>query len=217
LAAVALARLVNPSIPVVYASWARGFDMRAATVSHGGPEFGLLRIATTQMAKRYRLPAGGGGMLADSKLVDVQLGMEKLATALLPALAGTDLILGMGLTASETAFSPEALVIDSEIARYVRRVVDGISIDEDDLGLAAFEEVGPGGHFLGTTYTLDHYWREMWIPELLDRSPFKHDEDPRPGGLRRRARLAAEEALRCWTPPELPPEMEGRLDAIIQA
>jgi trimethylamine--corrinoid protein Co-methyltransferase len=143
LSSFVLAKLVNPAVPVVYASWARIFDMKSATVSHGGPEFGLLRVATTQMAKHYRLPSGGGGVLADSKLIDVQLGLEKLATALLPALAGTNMILGMGLLADENAFSLEALMIDHEITSYVARVLQGILVDDDIMDLSIFTELGP--------------------------------------------------------------------------
>ncbi len=41
----------------------------------------MLRIGTTQMARYYGLPSGGGGILADTKSIDVQLGMEKWGQA----------------------------------------------------------------------------------------------------------------------------------------
>ncbi len=215
LSSFVLAKLVNPAVPVVYASWARIFDMKSASVSHGGPEFGLLRVATTQMAKHYRLPSGGGGVLADSKLVDVQLGLEKLATALLPALARTNMILGMGLLADENAFSLETLMIDHEITRYVARILEGIRVDDDTVDLSVFEEVGPGGHFLDRAHTVEHFRREMWIPEILDRGGLRLGDDAESEGLRERARAAIRRALQRYSPPELPADIDSKLDAII--
>ena len=169
LSSFVLAKAVNPAVPLIYASWARILDMRAATVSHGGPEFPLLRMATTQMAKYYGLPSGGGGILADTKSIDVQLGMEKLGTGLLPALADTNMVVGMGLFADENAISLETLVIDHEICGWIKRVMRGIEVTDETTDLSVFEAVGPGGDFVGTGFTLEHFRKEMFIPKIMDR------------------------------------------------
>jgi len=210
-----LAKLVNPTVPLIYASWARIMDMGSGSVSHGGPEFGLLRIGTTQLAQFYRLPSGGGGTLADSKLVDVQLGMEKLGTTLLPALAGTNMILGMGLLAEENAMSLETLMVDHEITGYVKRVLQGISISDDTTDLSIFEEVGPGGGFVDKDHTLDHFKKEMWVPKITDRGSFVQDEDPESKSVRNRAKRALEKALERYTPPALPEDIDAKLEDII--
>jgi trimethylamine--corrinoid protein Co-methyltransferase len=167
------------------------------------------------MARYYRLPSGGGGILADSKLIDVQLGLEKLATALLPALAGTNMILGMGLLADENAFSLETLMIDHEITRYVARILEGIRVDDDTVDLSVFEEVGPGGHFLDRAHTVEHFRKEMWIPEILDRGGLRPGDDAESEGLRERARAAIRRALQRYSPPDLPEDIDSKLDAII--
>lgn len=210
-----LAKLVSPTVPLVYASWARIMDMRSAAVSHGGPEFGLLRMGTTQLAKFYGLPSGGGGILADSKRIDVQLGMEKLGTALLPALAGTNMILGMGLLAEENTMSLETLMIDHEITGYVRRVLGGILADDETTDLSIFREVGPGGNFVDKDHTMEHFRKEMWIPEITDRGSIVEDEDPESKTIRNRARNALGRALQRYVPPPLPEDIDSRLEAII--
>lgn len=210
-----LAKLVNPHVPLVYASWARIMDMRSGAVSHGGPEFGLLRIGTTQLARFYRLPSGGGGILADAKLIDAQLGMEKLGTALLPALAGTNMILGMGLLAEENTMSLETLLIDHEVAGYVRRVLQGIAVNDETTEISVFQDVGPGGTFIGHDHTLDHFRKEMWVPTVCDRGSFVQDEDPQAKSLQRRVQAFLEEALHQYTPPELPEDIDARLETII--
>ena len=215
LSSFVLAKAVNPSVPLIYASWARILDMRAATCSHGGPEFGMLRIGTTQMAKYYGLPCGGGGILADTKSIDVQLGMEKLGTGLLPALADTNMVVGMGLFADENAISLETLVIDNEIARWIKRVRQGITVTDETLDLAVFKEVGPGGDFVRTKHTRENFRKEMFLPNTMDRGFLALDKDPKAKSMRKRARNFLEKAMQNFTPPELPEEIETKLDAII--
>jgi trimethylamine--corrinoid protein Co-methyltransferase len=212
-----LAKLVNPAVPLVYASWARILDMKTGGVSHGGPEFGMLRIGTTQMAKFYGLPSGGGGILADSKLIDVQMGMEKLGTALLPALAGTNMILGMGLFAEENTMSQEALMIDHEVAGYVQRVLQGILVNDYTTDLSIFKEVGPGGTFIDKMHTHENFKKEMWLPAITSRGVLDIASDPKLTGMRRNAKEAITQVMQAYTPPSLPDDIDSRLEAIIHA
>jgi len=210
-----LAKAVNPAVPLIYASWARILDMRAATVSHGGPEFPLLRMATTQMAKYYGLPSGGGGILADTKSIDVQLGMEKLGTGLLPALADTNMVVGMGLFADENAISLETLVIDHEICGWIKRVLRGIEVTDENTNLSVFEAVGPGGDFVGTEFSMEHFKREMFIPKIMDRGFLSLEKDPTAREMRKRARKYFGEVMARYTPPRLPEGIETKLDAMM--
>ncbi|GAB6146916.1 trimethylamine methyltransferase family protein [Desulfocicer niacini] len=215
LSSFVLAKAVNPAVPLIYASWARILDMRAATCSHGGPEFGMLRIGTSQMAKYYGLPCGGGGILADTKSIDVQLGMEKLGTGLLPALANTNMIVGMGLFADENAISLETLVIDNEIAQWIKRVKRGIEVNDESLDLSIFKEVGPGGDFVRTKHTRNNFKKEMFLPNVMDRGFLALDKDPEAKSMRKRARNFFYKAMESYIPPKLPENINEKLDAII--
>jgi trimethylamine--corrinoid protein Co-methyltransferase len=217
LASFVLAKAVNPSVPLIYASWARILDMRSATVSHGGPEFPLLRMATTQMAKYYGLPSGGGGILADTKSIDVQLGMEKLGTGLLPALAETNMVVGMGLFADENAISLEALVIDHEICGWIDRILRGIEVNDDTTDIKVIEKVGPGGDFVGTEHTMQFFRREMFIPVIMDRGFLSLEKDPAAKCMRTRARKRFSQLMEQYIPPTLPENIEAKLDAIINS
>jgi trimethylamine--corrinoid protein Co-methyltransferase len=212
-----LAKLVNPSVPVVYASWSRILDMKSAGVSHGGPEFGMLRVGTTQMAKFYNLPSGGGGILADSKIIDVQMGMEKLGTAILPALAGTNMILGMGLFAEENTMSLEALMIDHEVAGYVQRVLRGILVNDYTTDISMFKKVGPGGTFIDRQHTLDNFKKEMWIPSITNRGILDTTVDPNMTGMQSNAKKMIKQSMKLYTPPSLPDDIDTKLEQIIHA
>lgn len=217
LSSFVLAKAVNPEVPLIYASWARILDMKGATCSHGGPEFPLLRMATTQMAKHHGLPSAGGGILADTKSIDVQLGMEKLGTGLLPALAETNMVVGMGLFADENAISLETLLIDHEVTGWIRRVQQGIAVTDETTDLRIFAEVGPGGDFIKTRHTREHFRREMWIPKIMDRGFLALDKDPRAKTMRKRARRLYDKVMADYRPVDLPAGIDRRLDAIMDS
>jgi trimethylamine---corrinoid protein Co-methyltransferase len=212
---IVLAKIINPRVPLIYASWARILDMKCAGVSHGGPEFGMFRICTTQMAKYYNLPSGGGGILADSKQIDPQLGMEKLGTALLPALAGTNMILGMGLFAEENTMSKEVLMIDNEITGYVQRILQGVDVNDHTTDLSILKEVGPGGTFIDKRHTFENYRKEMWIPNICHRGMTTTAAEKEDVGIRGNAKIAIDKALRNYMAPSLPENIEEKLDEII--
>ncbi len=214
---IVLAKIVNPAAPLVYASWARVLDMKTAGVSHGGPEFGMLRIGTTQLAKFYNLPSGGGGILADSKLIDTQLGMEKLGTALLPALAGTNMILGMGLFAEENTMSLEILMIDHEVAGYTQRVMQGILVNDHTTDLSIFKETGAGGLFLATDHTFNNFKKEMWQPAITSRGSLSLTDDEESSGMRSNAKKAIKDVMQKYTSPVLPEDIDSKLEEIIHA
>jgi len=217
LSSFVLAKAVNPAAPFVYASWARIMDMKSTGPSHGGPEFGLFRCATTQLAGFYGLPSGGGGILTDSKIIDIQLGMEKLGTALLPALGGTNMISGMGLLAEENAISLETLAIDHEVCGYVERVLQGIEVSDDTTDLSIFEDVGPAGHFVDKRHTLEHFRKEMWLPRITNRESLAMGKDARINSMQSRAREFVRASLERFKPPALPNDIASKLDGIIGA
>ncbi|MCD7877188.1 MAG: trimethylamine methyltransferase family protein [Cloacibacillus porcorum] len=213
--AFVLAKAVNPEVPLVYASWARLLDMRAATCSHGGPEFAMLRVGTSQLAKYYGLPCGGGSVLADTKSIDVQLGMEKMGTGLLPALAGTTMCTGKGLFADENAISLETLVIDWEITGWIEMVLRGIEVTKETCDLAVFKEVGPGGDFVRCAHTRENYKRESFLPHIMDRGYLALDKDPLAKEMRKRAKSMYPKLMREYKAPEISADIVRQMDEII--
>ena len=213
--AFVLAKAVNPEVPLVYASWARLLDMRAATCSHGGPEFAMLRVGTSQLAKYYGLPCGGGSVLADTKSIVVLLGMEKMGTGLLPALGGTNMCTGMGLFADENAISLETLVIDWEITGWIERVLRGIEVTKETCDLAVFKEVGPGGDFVRCAHTRENYKRESFLPHIMDRGYLALDKDPLAKEMRKRAKSMYPKLMREYKAPEISADIVRQMDEII--
>ena len=215
LSSIVLAKQINADVPLIYASWARTMDMKSGNVSVGSPEFGMLRVATTQLARFYNLPSGGGGTLTDAKWVDAQMGAELLSTSLLPALSGTNLVQGMGLLGSMNAASLEAMVVASEIIGYVQRIKQGIVVDDVTADIDILKEVGPLGNFLTTDHTFENFRKEMWIPNGFNRLPITTGEIGLHSDFKAHTRNRIREALAAHRPPGLPAGIEQKLDEII--
>lgn len=73
-------------------------------------------------------------------------------------------MLEMGMT-----FSFGQLVIDDEIAAMVKRVLYGVSLDDELMGVDLIKEVGIGGHFLDQPHTLRHLRAEQIQSAVFDR------------------------------------------------
>ena len=216
LAAIVLAKAVNEAAPVIYASWARTLDMKYGNVALGGPEFAILRAAAAQLARMYGLPCGGGGLLTDSKLPDAQAGYEKLGTALLPSMAGMNMISGAAAYGAELVLTLEGYVIDDEVAGWVKRVLSGFIVDEERLALDLIAAHGPGGQFIKEEHTFSYYRKEMWIPALSDREGTVGWQERGSLDVRARARRLIKKKLSQYQPLALPDGMAERLQGIIR-
>jgi len=170
ISALVISRLINSRAPIIIGSWARAMDVREASAVLGGPEFALLHAAVAQMSHYYEIPSAGGGILSDSKALDAQMGYEKALTGIIPALAGLNLICGMGLIASENTMSLEGLVIDNEIIGIVKKIISGIEITDETVALDLIKKVGPKGSFITERHTLEHFKKEIFIPKITDRT-----------------------------------------------
>lgn len=186
-----LLQTYQPGAPVVLASWSRIFDMRTVTCTVGTPEYALMRAAITQLCKLAEVPAGGGGFLTDANTIDAQYGWEKFMTGIAGLQAGQNQTHGLGMLSQLNVFSHEALVIDCEIVGCVRRVLQGIKVDEEHLAFDIIAEkagVGGSSSFLEAKHTRKHYKTE-WMPTgVTDRRTFSTwEKEAETNDVRKRA------------------------------
>ena len=59
--------------------------------------------------------------------------------------------------------------ICDEIVHIIKRVLAGITINDDTLALDVIREVGHGGSFLQQDHTIRYFRQEMFFPELFRR------------------------------------------------
>jgi trimethylamine--corrinoid protein Co-methyltransferase len=149
-------------------------------------------------------------------LSDAQAGIEKTMTSLLPALAGANLIYGMGMLELGVTFSWTQLLIDNEIADMVKRVVQGVKISDDLLAVEIIKKVGAGKDFLAQKHTRQFMGSEQSKVKLIDRR--MRGAWTKRGG-KDLAEAAGEEArhiLENHKPAPLPKDVLSKLKSIVE-
>jgi trimethylamine--corrinoid protein Co-methyltransferase len=64
----------------------------------------------------------------------------------------------------------EKFVLDCEILGMLHTWARGIDLSDEAFAFDAFQEVPPGGHFLGTAHTMRHFRDAFYRAELFDYS-----------------------------------------------
>ena len=148
-------------------------------------------------------------------MVDAQSGHEKTLTGLLPALAGANLIYGLGMIESGMTFDFGQLVMDDEFAGMIKMCVGGIPVRDETLAIDVIDEVGPFSDFLSHDHTMAHM-RDQSQPSLIDR---RVREDWTTAGsttLQDRALARAREILATHVPDPLPEGVADELSGIMR-
>ena len=120
-------------------------------------------------------------------------------------------MLEMGMT-----MSCGQLLIDAEIVRMIRRIMQGIAVDQSTLALDVISSVGPGGTFLGQKHTMQYMRKESSQARLIDRKMY--DSWVR-SGKKDMAERANEEAIRILEnhkPIPLPEDVAKEIRSIIE-
>ncbi|MDR1510483.1 MAG: trimethylamine methyltransferase family protein [Synergistaceae bacterium] len=157
LAFAAFCGAINPQTPLVYGARAFSANMRTCQVAVGLPETGTASAMSAMLAQKCGLPSDVYGVGCTSCDMDEQAGYEKMMCGLLPALAGADMITGLGSLASVMCGSLEQIVIDDEIVLMIKKICSGYDVSEDTIGFSAIEEALQGdGNFLAEEHTVEH-------------------------------------------------------------
>lgn len=144
----------------------------------------------------------------------MQLGHEKTLTALTAALAGTNLIYGLGMIESGVTFDYAQLVIDNEMARMVKQVVRGVRVDDEALAVDDIARVGSFGDFLSLDATMRHM-RATSQPDLIDRRVREDWEQRGASDMYQRALARARELLATHQPEPLPDDVRQQIRRIV--
>lgn len=217
LAGICITQIIRPGMPVCYGGICHAFDMRTTQLIFSGPEQAIFGVAMTQMGKRYGLPVYINVGLTDSKRPDAQAGLESGVSLALGAAAGADIFGHMGISGVDQASSLDILVLHNEVIRFVESTMRQIDFSDDALGFAEIEAVGPGGTFIDRDHTVNHFRKELWVPQLLDREYYDTWLESGAVSTEERCRQRKEEILATHKPEPISDELERALDEIVAA
>ncbi len=144
-------------------------DMASGECSYNAPEFLLSYQAITEMSHYYDLPNWGYAGTTDAQIPDEQAVFEAGLETFIAAMAGSNLNHDVGYMDFGRTGSLELMVILDEVIDQIRRLAQGIPVDDEMLALDAVREVGSEGDFLTHPHTLKHLRQTQWRPRLICR------------------------------------------------
>jgi trimethylamine--corrinoid protein Co-methyltransferase len=174
MAGCALTQLERPGAPVIFGNFLSSMSLRSGSPTFGTPEPAIGSMVIGQLARRLNLPLRCSGNFTTSKLPDAQAMMEGTMSMLAAIHCGANFILhAAGFLDGLLSMSYEKFMLDADLCGSLHTYLDGVKIDDDQLAVAAFAEVGPGNHFFGCDHTMRHYETAFWDSDLSDNEPFE--------------------------------------------
>ena len=145
---------------------------------------------------------------------DVQAGVEKTLTALTPALAGANIIYGLGMLEMGVTFCFHQLLMDADVADMVKFSLAGVPVNDATLSVDIIKEIGHSGNFLAHKNTFLHR-KSQSQPMLMDRNMRGRWEERGSTTMTDRAKRKLADILATHKPPPLSKESREAMRAII--
>ncbi len=211
LAGFFLIQTVSPSCPVIYGNFASNVDLRTGSPAFGTPESTKMSQAAGQMARYYNVPYRSSAPNA-SNIVDAQSAYETMMSLWGTMMGHTNVLrhaagwLEGGLTCSFEKF-----IIDVEMLQMMVEYIKPIKFDDSTVNLDVIKNVGPGGHFLGESDTMDRYETAFYKPIVSDWQTFESWTEDGSQSATKRANKIWKDLLKKYEKPPIDPGIEEEL------
>lgn len=217
LAMVTLAHVLVPGTAVIATPLMFTLDMATGQALHSCPEsLQAKALAVGVLKHEVGLVCHTYGMGSDTPDVDAQSMAERAMLGQMVAMAGADILGGVGQLETATVFSPVQAVLDNELGRYLRDLIRAPEISDAALNWDEAREVGVGAHFLASRHTLEHCRSQFRSPVFQRAGRDDYEKSGRAGAVEAARDTAL--ALISAPPPEgLPDEDQLREIAAIVA
>ena len=120
-----------------------------------------------------------------------------------------------GLLGTAMLSSYEQMLLDDEICNMVNRGLKGMTVSPETLALDLIAEVGHHGNYLATEHTFRHFREELFLPKFFDRRSF-NERGERELQILEMARLQAKEILATHRPKPFLPDVQGKMDKVLE-
>ncbi|MDQ2089017.1 trimethylamine methyltransferase family protein [Marimonas arenosa] len=191
-AMVVLAHVLSPGTPVIATPLMFTLDMATGSALQSCPEsIQTAAMAIQLMKEGFGLVAHTYGAGSDTPDVDGQSMAERALLGQAVALAGADILGGVGQLETATVFSPVQAVLDNEIGSMIRKQLTPPEVSAEAMNFDEVLAVRVGGHFLDSAQTLA-LCRDQHVPEVFLR---QGRDDYEKSGRRTAFEAARERAL----------------------
>ena len=208
----AFAQIVRPGAPFVLGNFLSSMSLKSGAPTFGMPEPVMSNYAIGQMARRAGLPLRCGGSLTASKIEDAQAAYESADSMHSTMLAGANFVLhSAGWLEGGLCTGFEKLIMDADRLGGYQKLSQGLDVSDEALARDAYEEVAPGGHFLGSAHTMRNYQTAFYEPKLSDSENVESWEEGGSKDMRKRAYERWNEMLNTY---EAPPMDEAKREEL---
>ena len=134
---------------------------------------------------------------------------------MLPALAGANVIYGLGMLEMGITFDLAQLVLDHEIAGMVLHSLDGIVVSDETLSVDVIRELGIGKDYMSHESTYK-YMKSQSQTQIIDRRMREDWELAGSTDAYKRAHDKMIEILESYEPPPLPANVLNTIHTIVE-
>ncbi|MCL5073475.1 MAG: trimethylamine methyltransferase family protein [Actinobacteria bacterium] len=172
LSGIILTQLINPGTRVIMGTTISIFDMSTMIMPYGNPELQIMSAALCEIAQFLKIPVFTTAGCTDAKVLDEQAAIEITDTLLMAALSGGNLIHDSGYMESGMTTCFEILIMCNEVIMKIKKMLEGIVVNETTLMRETIGKIGPGGNFLTDESTAKFYKKEFYFPKLFSRDSY---------------------------------------------
>ena len=208
----AFTQLVRPGAPFILGNFLSSMSLKSGAPTFGTPEPIMSNMIIGQLARRLGVPLRCGGSLTASKVADAQAAAESADSMLSTVLGGANFVLhAAGWLEGGLCTGYEKLIIDADRLGAYQVMLGGMPMDDNALGRSAYEDVPPGGHFLGSAHTMANYETAYYDAQMSDSENFEQWEENGSRDTERRAFERWNEMLKAYEAPPLDEDKDGAL------
>jgi len=207
LSGIVISQCINSGAPIIYGGGATALDMLLGINAEGAMETKMMAVANNaQIGKYFNLPTAANCGRSDAVMFDAQAATESGFGMLLGALAGINVIRGVGMLDHGGAVSMEKMVYDNEVCGMILRLINGITVTEETLAVDFIKETDHNASdIIGSEHTLDWFKKELFYPSPDIISRISYGQYVQHGGkeIFERAREKKERILDNYQPPAI--------------
>ncbi|MCP3688951.1 MAG: hypothetical protein GY784_11095 [Gammaproteobacteria bacterium] len=169
LAIVVMAHLFDPKLPVIATPLIFSLDVRTGRSLQSCVEVLQGTSIVVQLMKHgFGLVTHTYGAGSDTPAPGPQAQAETALRSQLVALAGADVLGGVGQLECATVFSPIQAILDNELGAMLNKYLQASLVDDESTAWQQLQNIESGGNFLADEHTVRHC-RNMFMPQVYQR------------------------------------------------
>ena len=213
----AYSQLVRKGAPFVLGNFLSSMSLKSGAPTFGMPEPVLSNYVIGQLARRAKLPLRCGGSLTAAKIEDAQAAYESADSMHSTMLAGANFVLhAAGWLEGGLCTGYEKLITDADrLGGYQKLLGEALDVGDNALARDAYAEVQPGGHFLGSSHTMQNYKTAFYEPALSDSENVESWEEAGSKDMRMRAADKWKQMLEIYEAPPIDVQLKEELEVFV--